>query len=85
MEKNVNEVKHTPAQLRELRAIERTGEVSDLAEFGASHLAFHARDRVLGALLRRELIRDEPGGYVVTEAGRAAIAKATGSTTPNQP
>jgi hypothetical protein len=73
---------HTPgplsaAMLRELRAIDRTGEVSDLTEFGASALAFYARDNVLSALLRRELIRDEPGGYVVTDAGRAAIA-ATG-------
>jgi hypothetical protein len=66
----------TPAQVRELRSIALMGEPSDLAEFGPNALAFHTRDRVLGALLRRGLLVDEPGGFRVTDAGRAALAKA---------
>jgi hypothetical protein len=71
--------KLSPAMQRELHAIQSTGDVSDLLEFGTNALAFYARDNVLGALLRRELIRDEPGGYVVTDAGRAALARTIGA------
>jgi hypothetical protein len=35
----------------------------------------HARDRVLGALIRRELITAVESGYALTDAGRAALAK----------
>lgn len=64
----------TPAMLRELRHIARYGEPCDLFEFhGANHLAFHAREKVLTALIRRGLIADAES---VTDAGRAAIAKA---------
>lgn len=66
----------TEAMRRELRCIHKWGEPSDLSEFGARAIAFHARDKVLSALLRRELIRDEPGGFVLTDAGRAAIGVA---------
>lgn len=65
----------TEAMLRELRSIERTGEPTDPIEWhGANALWFHARDRVLGALLRRELIEDPGGGYQLTDAGRAVLA-----------
>jgi hypothetical protein len=66
----------TPAQLRELRALATTGEPTDLYEWHAANsLGFYARDRVLGALLRRELIEDTPSGFVLTDAGRAVLAK----------
>lgn len=69
----------TPAMLRELRAIYITGEPSDPAYWAdARHLWFHARDKVLSALLRRGLIESTPNGFDLTDAGRAAIAKATG-------
>jgi hypothetical protein len=61
---------------RELRAIARTGEVGDLYDYGTNALAFYAREKTLTALLKRELIEDTAGGYVLTEAGRAAIADA---------
>ena len=65
----------TNAMLRELKSLARTGEPSDLYDWpnvpGA--LAFHARDRVLGALLRRGLIQDAPGGYELTPAGKGAV------------
>jgi hypothetical protein len=67
----------TPAMRRELQSIATCGRPSDPLEWhGAGALWFHARDRVLGALLRRELIRDESGDYVLTEAGRAAAGVA---------
>jgi hypothetical protein len=59
--------------LRELQSIATSGRPSEPMDWhGAGALWFHARDRVLGALLRRELIRDESGDYVLTEAGRVA-------------
>lgn len=65
----------SPAMLRELRHIARYGEPCDLAEFhGANHLAFHARERVLSALIRRGMIAD---AETITDAGRAAIVGAT--------
>lgn len=67
----------TPAMLRELRSIERSG-VGDLLDYGTNALAFYARDRVIGALERRGLIVND-GDWIATDAGRAAIAKATGS------
>ena len=67
----------TPAMLRELRAIER-GDVGDLLDYGTSALAFHARDRVIGALARRGLIAATPD-WSLTNAGRAAIANARGA------
>lgn len=61
------------AMIRELRSIESSGEPSDLYEWhGAGALGFHARDRVLGALLRRGLIVDE-GSYRLTEEGRKCL------------
>jgi hypothetical protein len=73
---NVNTL--TPAMLRELRAFEFDGNPSDPCEWqhAPESLWFHARDRVIGALLRRGLIADDRGGYAVTDAGRAALAKA---------
>lgn len=62
----------TDTMRRELRWIEKWGEPGDLADYGVHALAFNARERVLSALLRRKLIRDEPGGFVLTDAGRAA-------------
>lgn len=66
----------TPAMLRELRSIEHSG-VGDLSDYCANALAFYARDRVIGALERRGLIEATPD-WSLTDAGRAAIAKATG-------
>lgn len=68
----------TPAMLRELRNIERYGEATDPCEWhGAGHLWFYAREKVITALITRGLIAD---AETVTDAGRAAIAKATGKT-----
>lgn len=64
----------TDTMRRELRWIERWGEPGDLADYGMHALAFHARERVLSALLRRNLIREGAGGFVLTDAGRAAAA-----------
>lgn len=59
------------AQLRELRSIER-GQLSDPIDWhAAGPLWFHARDKVLGALLRRGLITSDPD-YRLTDAGKAA-------------
>jgi len=65
----------TPAMLRELRSIER-GQIGDLLDYGYNGLAFYARDRVIGALERRGLIAATPD-WSITDAGRAAIEKAT--------
>lgn len=66
--------KLSPAMLRELRSIAWDGNPSDPADWdhAPEGLWFHARDRVIGALLRRGLIVDE-GGYRITEAGKAAL------------
>ena len=74
--------KHTeslsPAMLRELSALDRTGCLSDWTEWGgANHLWFHARDRVIGALERRGLIAATPD-WSLTDAGRTTIQRATG-------
>lgn len=65
----------TRAMKRELAAINLTGEPSDQAEwYAAGPLWFHARDRVIGALLRRGLIvSGEARDYELTDAGRAAL------------
>lgn len=64
-------MKLTPAMKRELRCIAATGEPSDPIEWHtANALWFHARDRVLGALIRRGLITDD---LKLTESGRLAI------------
>lgn len=68
----------TPAMLRELRCFERWGEPCDISEYGARAIAFWSRDKVLEALDRRGLIEATPD-WTLTDAGRAAIAKATGS------
>ena len=65
----------TPAMLRTLRSV-ANGDPGDLADFGLSALAFYAREKVLSALIARGLIED---AETITDAGRAAIAKATGS------
>lgn len=81
MANTTSEAKHpcgrlTPAMVRELHAIER-GDVGDLLDYGYNALAFYARDRVIGALERRGLIAATPD-WTLTDAGRAAIARATG-------
>lgn len=66
----------TPAMRRELSSFVTTGEPSDACEWhGAGALWFVARDRVIGALLRRGLIEADDNGYTPTDAGRAALAK----------
>ena len=59
----------TPAQLRELRSIERDGNPSDPYDWthAPDGLWFHARERVLGALLRKGLIYEPPtmSGYAM--------------------
>ncbi len=65
----------TKAMLRELRSIDFDGNPSDPYEWSHAPegLWFHARNRVIGALLRRGLIVDT-NGYELTDAGRAALA-----------
>jgi hypothetical protein len=64
----------SPAMLRELQSIARWGEPSGLEHWhGCGALWFHARERVLSALIRRGLIAD---AETITDAGRAAIAAA---------
>ena len=64
----------SPAMKRELKAISIDGNPSDPVDWqhAPESLWFHARDRVIGALLRRGLIVDN-GGYTLTDAGREAI------------
>lgn len=64
----------TPAMKRELRSIARDGNPSDPYDWqhAPESLWFHARDRVLGALLTRGLIADT-GGFSLTDAGRKVI------------
>lgn len=73
-------VRLTPAMIRELCSMERDGNPSDPYDWqhAPEGLWFHARDRVIGALLKRGLIyADERlSGYSLTDAGRAALAKA---------
>lgn len=67
----------TPAMLRELRSISRTGEPSDPLEWHhAQALWFHAREKVLTALVARGLINGDSGDYVLTDAGVAALQEA---------
>ena len=67
----------TPAMRRELRSIARDGNPSDPYDWthAPEGLWFHARDRVIGALIRRGLIGAEEtmSGYVLTDAGRAVL------------
>jgi hypothetical protein len=71
--------KLTPAMLRELRAIDRTGMPDDGYDSQApAGLWFNAREKVLTALLTRELISGDEGDFIVTDAGRAALAKVEG-------
>lgn len=64
----------TPAMKRELRSIAWDGNPSDPYDWqhAPESLWFHARDRVIGALLRRGLIEDK-NGYRLTEAGQTII------------
>lgn len=74
----------TDSMRRELRSIHLTGEPEDPAHYHAGGaMAFYARDKVRAALLRRELIRDEPGGFVVTDAGCAALGVDGGGKDPS--
>lgn len=57
----------------ELRCIEKHGTFRELDDYGLGALAFYARDRVLGALLRRGLIESAPNDYAITDAGREAL------------
>ena len=69
----------TNAMLRELQAIDATGEPTGPADWiAAGGLWFRARDRVLSALIRRELIQPDPNGFALTAKGRAAIRRAEG-------
>lgn len=67
-------MKLTPAMVRELRSIERDGNPSDPVDWqhAPESLWFYARDRVIGALIKRELIVADQG-YTLTEAGRDAL------------
>jgi hypothetical protein len=68
--------KFTQAMLRELRSIYRTGCPDDGYDSQApAGLYFNAREKVLTALLKRELINGDEGDFKVTEAGRAILAK----------
>ena len=72
-------MKLTQAMLRELRSMERDGNPSDPFDWqhAPEGLWFHARERVIGALLKRGLIFSDAGysGYSLTEAGKAAIGE----------
>jgi len=65
------------AMIRELRSYERDGNPSDPCDWqhAPESLWFHARDRVIGALLRRGLLAEDPqgGGYVVTDAAKVVL------------
>lgn len=66
----------TKAMVRELRSLEWDGNPSDPVDWqhAPEGLWFHARDKVIGALLRRGLIADDQGGgYQITDAGKAAL------------
>lgn len=67
----------TKAMIRELRSIELDGNPSDPYDWthAPEGLWFHARDRVLGALIRRGLIWSDPNmsAYSLTDSGRAAL------------
>jgi hypothetical protein len=64
----------SPAMIRELRSIETRGEPTDPYDWHhAGSLWFHAREKVLGALLRRGLIVAE-AEYRVTAEGRKYIS-----------
>jgi hypothetical protein len=64
----------TPAMQRELRSIVQHGQPGDLADYGVTHLAFHAREKVLTALIARGLIVD---AETATEAGESAYFEMT--------
>lgn len=66
-------MKLTPAMIRELRCIAATGEPSDPIEWhGAGGLWFHARDRVICALIRRGLVIQDME-YLVTATGKDVL------------
>jgi len=62
------------AMIRELRAMDLDGNPSDPCDWdhAPESLWFHARDRVIGALLKRGLIVADCG-YTLTDAGRKAL------------
>ena len=64
----------TKAMIRELRSIDCDGNPSDPVDWqhAPEGLWFHARDKVIGALLRRGLIEDD-GGFKLTPAGEAVL------------
>jgi len=69
----------TAPMLRELRAIAFDGNPSDPLDWqhAPDSLWFYARDKVIGALLTRQLICDDGihSGYSLTDLGRAVLAK----------
>jgi len=67
-------MKLTPAMCRELRSIALDGNPSDPCNWqhAPEGLWFHARDKVLGALLKRGLIVADLG-YYLTDQGKAAL------------
>jgi hypothetical protein len=65
--------KLSPKQLTMLRDFERDGEASDIYDFDtAGTLGWRNRERVIDALFRRGVLNADG----ITEAGRAALAKA---------
>jgi len=69
-------MKLTKAMIRELRSIARDGNPSDPYDWSHApeSLWFHARDRVIGALIKRGLICADQG-YSLTGLGRAVIRR----------
>ena len=69
--------KLSKAMIRELKSIERDGNPSDPYDWthAPEGLWFHAREKVLGALLRRGLIWNDPNAsaYSLTDLGRTAL------------
>lgn len=62
----------TEAQLRALREIDRyPGNPPEMDGYGDNALAWYAREKVLGALIRKGLIVS--GEWALTAAGRAAL------------
>lgn len=74
---------HTPGplstrQLEMLRHYHEEGEAMDFGMFrGRSHVAWHNREQVISALIRKGMIDKD---QIITDTGRAAISRAEGRT-----
>lgn len=64
----------TRTMTAELRCIAKYGTVRELDDYSDGPLACYAQEKVIEALLRRNLIRGEGRGYAPTEAGLAALS-----------